>query len=219
MLRTVLRPLMSSLARPALRAPARPVPVRPAQRGATMVEALVSVLVLSFGVLGAVGMQTASIQANREARNQSLALRYARDMAEMIHANPQGAAVAGAGYLSINRFHGTAPAYNPGCADAGGCTPTDLAADDVARWQSIIADPAAGGLPGVVATVCRDSAPYDANGLPVWDCTPGGAGDAVVIKLGWDRSATRRATTGEPAAGVDLALNSRPLVVLPVVLN
>ena len=52
---------------------------RPAgARGFTLLEVLVAIVVLSFGVLGAVGLQAAALQANREARNQSTAVALGR---------------------------------------------------------------------------------------------------------------------------------------------
>ncbi len=50
--------------RPLMRHPAR-------QQGFSLMEVLVSIVVLSFGLLGMVGMQAAALQSNREARLQS----------------------------------------------------------------------------------------------------------------------------------------------------
>lgn len=68
-------------------------------------------------------------------------------------------------------------------------------------------------LPGARAAVCRDSAPYDGDGRPVWDCTGAGATDVIVIKIGWTRATGLRASAANDAA-LDLA--SRPSMVLAV---
>lgn len=185
-------------------------------RGATLMEALVSVLVLSFGVLGAAGMQTASLQANREARNQSLALRYARELAEMMRANPQGVNATGSAYFSMDKYTGPEPtALTNNCAS--GCGPADLALYDVERWKREVTDPASGGLRGVVVTVCKDSAPYDSDGLPIWACKDGDSA-VPVIKMGWSRTATNHDQNGAQG-GVDQGSSSRPMIVLPVLVG
>ncbi|RYF01998.1 MAG: hypothetical protein EOO32_01705 [Comamonadaceae bacterium] len=56
--------------------------------GFSFIEGLVSIAVLCFGVLGMVGRQASSLQANRETRLQSIAVRVpewlAEQMAEMM---------------------------------------------------------------------------------------------------------------------------------------
>lgn len=59
----------------------------PQARGFTLIEVLVAILVLSLGVLGAAGMQVASLRANREARAQETGTRLATELAELIRAN------------------------------------------------------------------------------------------------------------------------------------
>ena len=66
-------------------------------------------------------------------------------------------------------------------------------------------------LPGARVVVCSDSAPFDANGLPVWTCGTG-TNATMVIKIGWTRSSTNRANTGDAA----FDRSTVPSVVLPV---
>ena len=66
--------------------PAMHTPLQP-QRGFSLIEVLISIVVLCFGVLGMVGLQAASLQANREARLQSTAVRMAEEMAELMRSN------------------------------------------------------------------------------------------------------------------------------------
>ena len=74
---------------PALLPPSSPRPVRDShaggrmQRGFSLLEVLVAIFVLSFGMLGMVGMQSFSLQANRQARLASTAAGLAREMAEI----------------------------------------------------------------------------------------------------------------------------------------
>ena len=62
--------------------------------GFTLVEVLVSIVVLSFGLLGMVGLQAGSLQANRDARLQSTAEVGARALPQKSNrttANPPNA--------------------------------------------------------------------------------------------------------------------------------
>ena len=56
-------------------------------RGFSMVEVLVAIVILSIGVLGAVGMQAAGMRNSREVRSQALAGALARELAEKMRGN------------------------------------------------------------------------------------------------------------------------------------
>lgn len=201
----------------------RPCRVLPRRRasGFTLVEVLVSIVVLSFGMLGIVGVQAFALQSNREARLQSQAVNLARELAEMMRGNNQvgiKTAAADNPYLiaATSPLAAAAPSYCLGVANAAnGCTAVkDVASAEMTDWLSRVDSE----LPGARVTICFDSAPYDANGLPQWACTPGAAGtdEVVVIKMGWTRQSTDRSKTG--AAMLERAgdTGSRPSVLFPV---
>lgn len=54
---------------------------QPAQRGATMLEVLVSILIFSFGILGLVGMQARATQFSIDAEDRNRASLFADDLA------------------------------------------------------------------------------------------------------------------------------------------
>jgi type IV pilus assembly protein PilV len=97
-------------------------------RGFSMVEAMVALLVLAVGMLGIAGLYVTSLRASSSALLRTQAVNLAADMADRIRANPTaGAAYAGA-------------AANNGCVGGGAdCTPAALAADDLFRWQQALA--------------------------------------------------------------------------------
>ena len=64
-------------------------PIRIGQYGFSLIEVLVSIVVLSFGLLGAAGLQSFAIKSNREGRLQSAASTLAREYAEMVRGNNQ----------------------------------------------------------------------------------------------------------------------------------
>src|SRR5665647_1026487 len=57
------------------------------QSGFSLLEVLIAIIILSIGMLGAVGMQATAIQSNKEARNQATATTFARELAEKMRGN------------------------------------------------------------------------------------------------------------------------------------
>jgi len=180
-------------------------------RGFSIVEVLVSIVVLTVGMLGMVGMQASSLQANRDARLQSVATFQARELAEMMRGNQ-----AIASLLLSNPYVGsfTAPlthstlnyclnvAASTACPDA-----TQIADAQMTEWLARVDTE----LPNARVVICLDAEPFDATGLSRWACTAG-ADAAMVIKIGWTRSSTNKSLTGSAA----LERATVPSVVFPV---
>lgn len=132
--------------RPTARVPA----VNPAPRsghpggGFTLVEVLVALVVMSVGLLGIAGLFLHGVQAGRTSAFRHHAITLAGDIADRIRANPTG----GATYMGRGRDYG--------CIDGDtGCTPTEMASNDLATLGAR----AAATLPaGKVAVTYRDNA-------------------------------------------------------------
>lgn len=200
------------------------IQINSAQHGFSLLEILVSIVILSFGVLGAVGLQAASLQANREARMQSTGVRLADEVAELLQGNHTIANLADTSqnpYL-IDRSSGdSADLPTCGIPEADPCTTsTQIAQRDIDEWWARLNSTTQSGLSGARAVICFDSTPYDDNGLPQWECN--NTGNTLAIKIGWTRTSTLRATSDEDASSTahantgafDHAL--RPSVVIPV---
>lgn len=97
--------------------------VRPGgmQRGAALIEVLVSLLVVAFGLLGLAGLQARTTLSALEGYQRAQALLLAHDMAQRISAN-RGAA---ASYVGAD----------VGVADPGPCPPAVGAARDLCEWS------------------------------------------------------------------------------------
>ncbi len=162
------------------------------EAGFTLIEVLVSIIILSFGLLGMVGLQAASLQANRDARLQSASVGYAREFAEMIRGN-KAVALLATGNPYLGNFSSplvpTVPSY---CLKIGStcATPTDVASAELTEWLARVD----AELPGAVVTICNDKTPYDVFGQPQWACT-GAATDPIIVKIGWTRKSTRTGDT------------------------
>ncbi len=124
------------------------------QKGISMVEALVALLVLSVGMLGIAGLFVETLRANRSATSRMHAVNLVNDMTDRILANR----LAGAAYELVP---GMVP-DEKGCVDTNNCTAANLAADDLARWVAAV----------------RATMPPDPAGNPaitIVDVTDGGA--------------------------------------------
>ena len=176
--------------------------------GFSLVEVLVAIIILSVGMLGAVGMQSAAMQSNKEARNQATAVTLARELGERMRGNHTIAIQSLASnnpYLFDTTLSsaGSVTSFNANCFTAGCPLVKDAATWDVADWQGRVQ----AALPTARVKVCFDKSPYDSAGVPRWACT--GDGDLSVVKMGWTSSNTAGTLTFAASTGV-------PLLILPL---
>lgn len=109
------------------------------QRGATMVESLVALLVLSVGMLGIAGLYVSSLRAERTAQLRTQAITLVNDMMDRIRANAQ----ARGGYDLSKVTPGV-----KSCVAAETPTPCkteDLALEDLKVWTDAAKDTLPGG--------------------------------------------------------------------------
>jgi type IV pilus assembly protein PilV len=95
------------------------------QRGFTLVESLIALVLLSVGLLGACAMLLGSLRAQADALREISAAQLLRDMAGRIRANPQ----ARAAYDTRE-----AVPLAAACDLAAPCAPRELAAADLANF-------------------------------------------------------------------------------------
>ena len=147
------------------------------QTGFTLIEVLVTVFVLAFGILGFAGLQTEGMKNGRVAELRTGVTQEAYNIADRIRANVEGAvtggyvanAAPGVGYDCEALFAGTFVANQ--------CSSTEMANADLDRWFATLADV----LPsGTGAITCADSVAADADA-----CT---RGSLYTINLTWEES-------------------------------
>ena len=198
------------------------VSVAPNQpNGFSLIEVLVSIIILSFGLLGMVGLQATALQSNREARMQSSAGSLARELAEMMRGNKEIAVLPTS---ATNPYLGDfssplASATASYCLNVATATPacgpnntlvanTVIAQAQMTEWLSRVDSE----LPGARVSICVDGTPYDANGLPQWACNATGVQPNMFVKIGWTKGSINRASLGALA----LERATRPSVIFPV---
>jgi type IV pilus assembly protein PilV len=169
--------------------------------GFSLVEVLVSIVVLSVGLLGMVGMLLASVRTGNETATFTAALNLARELSEKARMNKGVAARndAANAYLVEDWREGAAPdaaSVGSACVASGAaCSTADLATWDMGEWKRRIAK----ALPDARLSVCFDEAPWNAAAdAYTWACSD--TGHTLVVKLGWTPRTLRSAKVQAPAA-------------------
>lgn len=142
------------------------------QRGFTLVEVLVSALILAIGLVGVAALQAQAMLNNQSAFMRSQATALAYDLADRMRSNIVGA--------NVGAYNPGVAALNASCNTVSGCGPTALAQNDLAEWNAAIAT----YLPAGRGFVCVDSTPDDGTGPGNPQCD--NAGGQFSIKIWWD---------------------------------
>ena len=98
--------------------------------GFSLLEVLISMVVLSIGLLGIAGLQATSKRTSYEALQRTTAVMLTRDIIERMRTNPD----------QIAAYSGTVDTTTITHNDCGAatCTPVQLAAYDLFEWQQAI---------------------------------------------------------------------------------
>ncbi len=142
---------------------ARPRPGPVGQGGFTLIEVMVSVLVLLVGILGVVGMQMLSLQANQGAYFRSQAIFAAAEILDAMRANP----TAAANYVGVYPDDGAGTSSVPAdqnCDDVDGCTPQEAALQDLREWNVHFVDVFGVGAANFRPSIPNGRAQITANG-------------------------------------------------------
>jgi type IV pilus assembly protein PilV len=129
----------------------RPSPHR-AQAGASLLEVLVAVLILSFGMLAAAGLTATALQYAKMSQFQAVGMQLANELGDRMRANRSG--FTNNLYNRTGAYTGasTVATGEPACAGAA-CTAAEIAAIDLFRWVNNLRRQ----LPAGDAYVLRDT--------------------------------------------------------------
>lgn len=155
------------------------------QAGITMLEVLVAIVVLSFGLLGMLGLIMNSLKMTSSSHYRTIAAQELSAMAEAINANPA--------LIANYAPPGNTPNYT-NCLGTAGCATADLPQTDYALWRNNLVRL----LPGGSGVVCLDQTPADGNSAN-FQCTGTGR---PTIKICWNENA-RIATSKGGVLGTD----------------
>ena len=149
-----------------------------AQYGFTMIEVMVTVFILSVGILGVAGMQAVAVRESQNTYYRTQADILASDIVDRMRANRTEA------YGGTNNSYTDAPA---GVAEAGcanDCSADEMAAYDLAQWKSVIDN---SSLPAGKGTISWNSDVVGTDGSTI--------GSVYTIQVFWDEN--RDGSSGE----------------------
>lgn len=119
-----------------------------AQRGSTLIEVLVAILILSIGLLGIAGLQASSLRFSQGGWARAAVATSLSDFAERVRTNPDTTTTA---YL-LNSDYATQQSDIDGGkvvagkdCDAVTCTPNELADHQLVQWRLALARDLPGG--------------------------------------------------------------------------
>lgn len=118
------------------------------QKGSSLLEVMVTLMILSVGLMGLAMLQLKGMQFNTNAYFRSQASLSAGDIIERMRINP------GASNEYAAAWPTSAP--SPACNTTTKCSSSELAAHDLWVWSQALTNPAT-GLPGATALIAAAS--------------------------------------------------------------
>jgi type IV pilus assembly protein PilV len=154
--------------------------------GFTLLEVLVAVLVLSFGLLGIAGLLLATVQNNTVASQRTTATFLAQDMADRIRSNINATKKFDTNNVEQTVYYiDSSPTAATDCysktASANCAGRQQVAARDLFQWQQQIAQ----SLPGGSGIVCKDLTPDSGSSSTDSGCDAANSESPWVIKIFW----------------------------------
>ena len=119
---------------------------RQRNKGFTLIEVLITLIVFAVGILSVAGLQIISKKSNYDAVQRTTASMLAQDILQRMRANSES---SWASYVTEDLGGGTLAAPTDCSASSASCNPTQMAAYDLYSWEQAIdgaSDGNAGGL-------------------------------------------------------------------------
>ncbi|BBF86580.1 type IV fimbrial biogenesis protein PilV [Aquitalea magnusonii] len=170
--------------------------------GFTMLEVLVSILIVGVGMLAIAGMQGRTLKTVREAETQAVAAMLAGEVADAMRANASATINASgsvtedwSNYVETSYSdHSSAPITLCAAASATACTSAQMAAYDLYQFKSSLASAFVdSNRSSVRAIVCRDStasSTINFDDSKLGGCT---GGSKLMIRVAWKAAMEKNA--------------------------
>ncbi|GAC1039903.1 type 4a pilus minor pilin PilV [Pseudomonas sp. No.117] len=152
-----------------------------------MIEVLIALVVICIGVLGLAALQGKTLRYTNEAGNRNAAAMLAADLIEMMRSN-RGQLIGSNGKLATDSSYFKAAGNDfpttrtSSCRNTNGCTPSQLAEDQLAGWvQQVRRTLPIGDDDGLLKNqyvICATQNPTAAT-----PCSQ--TGSAILIQLAW----------------------------------
>lgn len=120
-------------------------------RGFSLFEVLITVVVVSIGLLGLAGLQFAGLRASNQAQDHTIATHLAQDAIERIRANRAA---------GVGAYNGTITATGTTSQDcSAGCTPAQMVQYDLFQLSQMIAAAGTPVLPNALINIATNPNP------------------------------------------------------------
>lgn len=165
--------------------------------GFSLIEVLVTLVLITIGVLGMVAMQSKAIQYSQDSSQRDTAAMLVDDLMELMRSNRE-ALLDGDGIIaaSSNYFKAASSAFPTtavaNCRNNTGCTKDEMATDQLILWSRQVSNslPVDATLLSTGFVICRDSTPdtdaCDNNGT------------AIKIQVAWYSRENSTCPAGDP---------------------
>ena len=113
-------------------------PLKSSQRGVTLIDAMIALVIFSIGMLAIAALQTVSIQSNFEGIQRSHAVSLAYDLLERMRMNPTALATYVPGASVEYSYSDTLTVPNPDCSTNACTSAQQVAAMDLYEFQLML---------------------------------------------------------------------------------
>ena len=158
--------------------------------GFTMLEVLISMVIIAFGLLGVAGLQAFALKNSSSASQRLTATALANDMMDRLRSNFASVDAGGYNKPLIADYDAPSGCVNPSSSTV--CTTAEVAQNDRYEWQQRVAR----ALPNGRGIVCRDSTPNDGTTPAAHGCDDLGV-VLFAVKIWWTDDRTSR----DPSVG------------------
>lgn len=111
-------------------------PIPRTQRGISLIESLVAMVVVALGILGMLGVQMRTLTDTQAGVRRAQAIRLIEDLGERLQNSPDA--------LNNLSAYTAKPTASTDCV-AAACSPSDLATFDIKTWRATVVDTLPGG--------------------------------------------------------------------------
>jgi type IV pilus assembly protein PilV len=165
-------------------------------RGASLLEVLIAIVIMSFGLLAMGGLTASSIQYGKMAQFQTVAVQLANDLTDRMRANADGftnkaGTCTNSCYNKLTAYSSSVSAIAVPACSSSPCSASDMAAVDMAEWRNNLRL----SLPGGDAYVVRDTVNTPAVDIWIMWVDPS-------LKAGTDTSLITAGSASCPTAAV-----------------
>lgn len=147
--------------------------------GFSLVEVLVSLCILSLGVIGAASMQLTALRTTQHSGFHNIALQLATDVADQVRISETSNPLLTLDFKSSEQAAIPAALCYGAATGCDGASMAEFASYEIQRRLKNL-------LPQGRIKVCRDATPWDDKAQTYhWDCGSAGSDAPIVVKIGW----------------------------------